>query len=109
MKVSLQIFNPQKTMARILDDKTGIFVAETCAGYFDDFVPMDRGNLSQTYTTEPFKIRYEQLYAIHVYDGDNLNFSTERHLNASSHWDRPAMIAHRGVIAQEITDFIKRR
>ena len=109
MEVELYIFNPQKTLSRILDDSTGIFVAETCARYFNDFVPMDRGNLSQTYTTEPFKIRYEQLYAHHIYNGDNLNFSTEKHPNASSHWDKPAMIAHRGVITQEITDFIKRR
>ena len=109
MKVSLQIFNPQKTMARILDNPTGIFVAETCARYFNDFVPMKNGELSQTYTTEPFKIRYEQLYAHHIYTGSNLNFSTEKHQNATSYWDKAGMAAHGGEISKEITEFIKRR
>lgn len=112
MKVSLQIFNPQKTMARILDDKVGIFTAETCARYFNDFVPMravDGGTLSQTHTTEPFKITYEQQYAHNMYTGVGYNFSTEKHANATSYWDKAAMTAKGGQISKEITEFIKRR
>lgn len=109
MKVSLQIFNPQKTMARILDDAVGIFTAETCARYFNDFVPMKEGMLSQNYTTEPFKITYGQIYAHYIYNGDGFNFSTEKHQNATSHWDKAGMAAHSGEISKEITEFIKRR
>ena len=109
MKVELHIFNPQKTMARILDDKTGIFVAETCGRYFNDYVPMKEGMLSQNYTTEPFKITYGQIYSHYIYNGDGFNFSTEKHQNATSHWDKAGMAAHSGQISKEITEFIKRR
>ena len=109
MKVSLQIFNPQKTMARILDDSVGIFAAETCARYFNPYVPMRDGFLSQTYTTEPFKITYEQIYAHNMYTGVGYNFSTEQHPNATSYWDKAGMVAKGGQVSKEITEFIKRR
>ena len=109
MKVSLQIFNPQKTTERILDDTVGIFTAETCGRYFNDYVPMKDGYLSQTYTTQPFKITYEQIYAHNMYTGVGYNFSTEKHSNATSYWDKAAMIAKGGQISKEITEFIKRR
>ena len=74
MKVSLQIFNPQKTMARILDDSVGIFAAETWARYINPYVPMRDGFLSQNYTTESNKIIYNQPYAKRNYYGDDFNF-----------------------------------
>lgn len=109
MRVYLHIFNPQKTMARILDDSVGIFTAETCGRYFNGYVPMKDGYLSQTYTTQPFKITYEQIYAHNMYTGVGYNFSTEKHPNATSYWDKAAMIAKGGQISKEITEFIKRR
>ena len=109
MKVSLQIFNPQKTMARILDDSVGIFAAETWARYINPYVPMRDGFLSQNYTTESNKIIYNQLYAKRNYYGDDFNFLTEQHPLATSHWERPAYAAKKDQVAKEITEFIKRR
>lgn len=107
MKISVQIFNTKQTMDRILNERVGIFTAETCARYFNQYVPMEKGNLSQTYTTEPYKITYEMPYAHRIYTGTNFNFSKQQHPLATSYWDKAAYAAQKGNIAKEISDYIK--
>lgn len=108
MKISVNIFNPQTTMSRIFNQKVGIFTAETCARYFNPYVPMRDGFLSQGYITEPNKITYNQPYAKRQYYGDNFNFSKEQHPLATSHWNEPAMAANREKIVKEIAEYIRR-
>lgn len=100
--------NIKKTTDRIFNKSVGIFTAETCARYFSKYVPMDKGNLSQTYTTEPYKITYEMPYARKLYDGKNLNFSKLQHPQATSEWDKASMSANKGKIANEVTQYVKR-
>jgi hypothetical protein len=108
MKVKVQIFNPQKTMRRILDDDVGIFMAETCGRYMNKYVPMQTGMLSQTYTVDPYLLTFNQPYAKKMYYGDDLNFSKEKHPLARSHWDVPVQKNNRVKIASEVTQYINR-
>ena len=108
MKVSVQIFNPKKTMNRILDDDVGIFMAETCARYMNKYVPMQTGMLSQNFETKPFAVTYTQPYARRMYYGDGFNFSKEQHPLARSHWDVPVQKNNRVKIAKEVTQYISR-
>ena len=110
MKINVNIFSPQKTANRILKNSAvGIFTAETCARYFNPYVPMRDGFLSQNYVTEPFKITYNQPYAKRNYYGDDFNFSKEQHPLATSHWEQPAYAAKKDQVAKEITEFVKSR
>lgn len=108
MKISIKMKDSKKIMDRILNNSVGIFTAETCARYFNPYVPMKQGNLSQNYTTEPYKITYEQIYAHKNYTGKNLNFSKIQHPLATSYWDKAAYAAKKGQITREITEYIKR-
>ena len=108
MAIKIKMSNPDRTMDRILSDEVGIFTAETCARYMNPYVPMRTGALSQTYTTEPYEVTYEQPYAHYQYTGDGFNFNKELHPLAQAHWDRPVQDNYTKVIAREITKFIRR-
>lgn len=53
MKVRIEIFNPQKTMNRILDDDVGIFMAETCGRYFNNRQCNEFGVISKAQSNVP--------------------------------------------------------
>lgn len=108
MKVKVVMGNTKRTIDRILNKGVGVFAAETCARYFNPYVPMDKGNLSQTYTTEPNKIIYEMPYADRLYNGKGFQFSKLQHPQATSEWDKASMTVNKGKIAKEITQYIKR-
>lgn len=109
MGIKLEINNPRLTTDRILNDKVGIFVAETCARYMNPYVPMRTGMLSQTYTTEPYKVTYEQPYAHYQYEGVDFNFNKEMHPKAQAHWDKPVQDNYTEVIAREVSEYIRRQ
>lgn len=107
--IHVNINNPALTAKRIANNnQVGIFTAETWARYFNPYVPMRDGFLSQGYNTEPFKVIYNQPYAHKMHEGDNFNFSHEQHPLATSHWEKPAFSANKNKVANEITEFIKR-
>lgn len=109
MGIRIDIFNPTKTVNRIVkNDNVGIFTAETWGRYFSPYVPMQDGNLDQTRQTEPFKVIYPQPYAKRNYNGDNFKFSKEMHPLAQAHWDKPAFSANKNKVANEVTQFLKR-
>ena len=108
MKVDFELENPQKTLDRIFNDKVGIFTAETCGRYFNPFVPMRTGFLSQNYKTEPFQITYTSPYAKKMYEGIGYNFSKEQHTNAIAYWNEASMRKNQKQIAKEITKFIEK-
>lgn len=109
VSVKVDIPNPSKTISNLTgNNRIKLFTAETCARHFNQYVPMQSGTLSQTYTTEPGKITYNAPYAKAMYFGTGFNFSKEMHPLATSKWDRAAMSAHRPAIIREITAFIKK-
>jgi hypothetical protein len=130
MKVKVQIFNPQKTMRRILDDDVGIFMAQTCARYMDKYVPKQQGYLTGNLKFEPFAVIYNSPFAHYLYNGramvspngsawaksgetkhysgKDLEFSKEQNAFARSHWDVPVQKNNRVKIASEVTQYINR-
>lgn len=120
------------------NSKVGIFTAETCARYMMPYVPMDSGTLSQNYTTEPWKVIYNQPYAHYQYmgqaygssypitengrvtgyyslpgvkkhpTGKPLKYSKMQHPLATSKWDVAMKNAKLNAVAREISEFIKR-
>ena len=126
--IKVKINNPKQTMNRIIDDRVKLFAAETWGRYFKKYVPKDSKTLSETYTTEPGKVTYTSLYAHFQWEGkvmvddrgspwakkDTKKHYTGRNLKytypgASSHWEEVAERKHKSKVAQEITDYIKKR
>lgn len=88
---------------RVLPDSgLSTFVPETCARYFDPYVPMDSGDLVSTYTAHDYTLEYSMPYARRQYNGDGFNFSRDKHALATAHWDAAAMSAKGAQIAREI-------
>lgn len=130
MSVKVKLDNPKKIMNRILNDKVGVFTAETWAKYFSRYTPKESGMLGQTYTTEPYKVTYTSIYAHFQHEGKvmvddrgstwaklrqskhyidrKLTYSKEKNPQATDHWEELAKKNHKREVAQEITAFIKR-
>lgn len=109
MRINVIMGNPMVTIDRIFNNQVGLFTAETCARYFNPYVPFKQGHLSQTYDTEPNKIIYKMPYANRLYNGTNFNFSKQMHPQATSEWDKAGMAANRNKITKEITQYIRSR
>lgn len=106
--VRLTLNNVSAISRRFINDRTGLFMAETCARYMDKFVPMDTGALAQNYVTEPFKVTYNEPYAQYIFNGEGFNFQKEKHPQATAHWDKACQSAYSVKIAKEVSEFIKR-
>ena len=131
-KVTVEIFNPQATAERIVENNAvGQFVAQTWARYFAKYVPMQSGILRSNFTTEPFKVTYNSPYAHYQYEGElyvspttgspwarpgeikvptgiPLEHSKEMNPLATSHWEVPAYDAFSTSVASQVTAFIRR-
>ncbi len=109
VKVKVDISGVQKKVDRICrHDGLGIYAAEALAKLMTPYVPMDTGTLSQSYTTEPRKVIYNQPYAHRLYEGEGFSFSKEKHPLATAHWDEAAKVAKGKQFADEITKYIRR-
>lgn len=82
------------------------YFTKRCADYMDKYVPFDKGNLAD-YRIDGHLIIYNQLYAQYQYYGLSkygipLHYSTDKHPNASSYWDRKMVTNHLDDIVDEI-------
>lgn len=99
---------------RILDDDVGRFLAETWAKIFEKYTPRASGALGQFYTTEPWKITYDQRYAHYQWQGlskkgNPLNYNKEQNMLAQSHWEKAAERDKGNEVARAVTEYIKRK
>lgn len=109
VKVKVDTSGVSKKVDRICrHEGVGIYAAETLARLMTPYVPMDTGTLSQSYTTTPYKVIYNQPYAHRLYEGDGFNFSREKHPLATAHWDEAVKTAKGKQLADEITKYIRR-
>lgn len=90
------------------DRKLGAFLASEAASGMDQYVPYRTGALSQSVSTQPFRVHYGMKYATYPYHGRNMTISKQKHPNATSRWDRAYAIAHGQDLADAGTQFIKR-
>lgn len=109
VRVKVDISGASKKAEKICrNERIGIFAAETFARLMTPYVPMDTGTLSQSYTTEPRKVIYNQPYAHRLYEGKGFNFSKEKHPLATAHWDEAAKAAKGKQLADEISNYIRK-
>ena len=88
------------------------FATKTCARYMDDFVPFREGNLAK-YTIVGNEIHYDQPYAQYQYygvskNGNDLNYSKEKHTYAGPYWDSRMMSARGSQVLKEIQNEMER-
>lgn len=89
------------------DMSVGYFLASEVYGIMEQYTPMETGMLYQNVIIEPFKVTYTQPYAKRMYYGDHFHFNTEMHANATSHWDKPAAIAHGAKVAEAVSKYLR--
>lgn len=116
MPVKIKAEIPLKVVDDIVkSDDVGLETAAVCARYMDKYVPYYEGALSTTAdTTVPFEVTYIQEYSGYQWrgiskKGKKLNYTHEDHFLATSHWEEPAYARYRDNIAQEITDYLRRK
>lgn len=89
------------------------FATQTCAIHMDKYVPYDEGYLAD-YRIEDNKVIYQQPYAQYQYygiskSGKPLNYSTDKHPQATSYWDKKMWSAEKDAVIKEIQDYIRRQ
>lgn len=113
--IEVDIKSSSKILSHILDDDVGRFTAETWAKIFQKYTPRDSGTLSKYYTTEPWKVTYEEIYShyqwegISRFSGKPLNYNKEKNFLAQSHWEEKAGRDKGKEVAQAITAYIRRK
>ncbi len=112
MKSKLIWSNKNATIRRLVNnDKVGRFLAETWANMFEKYVPADRVILATSYRTEPFKVTYYLPYSHYQWNGismsgKKLNYSHEKHLQATDHWEQVAQKEKGNEVAKTVSNFI---
>ena len=114
MNINVEMDSPTTITKRIFNDDVGRFVAETWAKIFTKYIPKDSGTLSQSYTTEPYKVTYAQRYSHYQWEGvskkgNPLNYSKEKNFLAQSHWEESAFRDKKDEVAKAVTEYIKRK
>ena len=111
MKISVKevtLNNGQKTIQRIIGDGVKVYANTRLHAYCSPYVPMDTGMLDQTVDITKDYVHYKVPYAHRIYEGDGLNFSTDKHPLATANWDKAMKVAKGQQLADDITAYIKK-
>lgn len=109
VSVKVDIPNIPKISKRIFSDAVRKYANTRLHAYCSPYVPMDTGMLDQTVDITPKYVHYKVPYANRVHEGENMNFSKDKHPLATSHWEKAAMTVKGQQLADEITAYIKRK
>lgn len=90
------------------NNNVGMFLANEVYRIMIPYTPMDTGIMYQSAIIEPHKITYTQPYSAKLYYGEELNFSKEKHPNATDHWDIPAKNARGAEVARAVNRYLNR-
>lgn len=123
--------SPGQILGRIFDEATMTFVHTRLQAYCSDYVPMESGMLDQNVDITPEYVHYRSPYAHFQWEGkvfvddrgstyakrnhskhatsQDLQYSTDKHPLATSHWEVAAMAAHKGDLCEDITNYLKRK
>ena len=103
------LFKPaQGIYNRIFSSSKQLAIAKMIEMKMAPYVPMDTGALVQTTIVTRNSITYGVPYAKKMYNGDDLNFSREKHPLATSQWDKAMMIAKSSEVSRDAERIIKR-
>lgn len=131
VKISISGLNPSKVADRIIDDKAKLFFANNVARRMEQFWAKDTGTLSTTHDIQPDYIHYTQPYAHYMYVGKlylasngsawaksgerkhktstKINYSRDKNPLATSYPDKAMMRKDGEALADEMTDYFRRR
>lgn len=112
MKLSVKevtLENGEKTAQRIFGNSVKTYANTRLHAYCSPYVPMDTGYLDQTVDITPDCVHYKAPYAHRIWTGEGMNFSTDKHPLATSHWERAMAVAKGQQLADDITAYIKSR
>lgn len=109
MDVTVHFNNPSATLRRIFDNQTMTYAHTRLHALCSPYVPMDTGNLDQDVKIDNTCVHYKAPYAHRVWDGEGMNFSRDKHPLATAHWDAAMKVAKGQQLADEITEYLKRR
>lgn len=131
MKIKVEIFNPNKTAKRIFSDDVRKYANTRLYAYCSPYVPMDSGMLDQNVNITPEYVHYKSPYAHFQWEGEvfvddrgstyakrstskhatgrNLQYSTDKHPLATSHWEQAAAAAKVKQLAEDVEEYIKRK
>lgn len=101
--------NQQKTVQRVFGDDVKVYANTRLHAYCSPYVPMNTGYLDQTVDITKDYVHYKASYAHKNWDGDGLNFSKDKHPLATAHWERSMAVAKGQKLADDITEYEKRR
>ena len=85
------------------------FAANTWYKLMEPWTPFDTGLLMDEVLIEPKQIYYVMNYATYVYHGDHMNFQTQHHPLACSHWDKAAEPTQLPKLKQAMQGYINTR
>ena len=88
MNVRIDLNEP-KILAKVQNNRFGLFVSNEWKRLIDPYTPRDTGTLQETARARPFEIYYPQKYATAVYYGRNMNFQHENPYSTYE-WDKAA-------------------
>ena len=88
MNVKIDLNEP-KILAKVQNDRFGLFVSNEWKRLIDPYTPRDTGTMQDTAKVQPWKIHYIQPYSAKVYYGKNLNFQ-RKNPYSTYEWDEAA-------------------
>ena len=85
MEIKIDLNEP-KILAKVKNDRFGLFVSQSLKRLLDPYTPRDTGTMEETAKLSPWQIHYIQKYSTAVYYGRDFNF---QHKNPYStfEWD----------------------
>lgn len=112
MKITVKevtLENGEKTVQRILGNSVKTYANTRLHFYCSPYVPMDTGYLDQTVDITPEYVHYKAPYAHKAHEGDNMNFSKDKHPLATARWERSMAVAKGQQLADDITAYTKKK
>lgn len=108
MKISFEV-NSNNAFNRIFSNDVLYYANSRLYAYCDPYVPFRTGMLSQDVTITKDAVTYNRDYAQKVHDNGSLNFTKDFHPLATANWEKSMAAAKGQQLADDITDYIKRR
>ena len=110
LKISITGLVPKKIVAKTVGgDEFGRYAASVMERYMSKYVPRESGTLMDTTRTEPFKVIYLSPYARAMFYGTKFHFSKEKNPLATARWDKATSSSSGKKIADELTDYLKKK
>lgn len=106
---SVKINNKNKIFNRIFDAETKKYANTRLHAYCSPYVPMNTGYLDQTVDITTEYVHYKAPYAHKIWTGEDMKFSRDKHPLATARWERAMVISKGQQLANDISNYKKRK